>query len=409
MKIDFLKTIYAIADALDLVGVDDYYHGKRVALMAYSCAKALNWSTEQQYHILIAGLLHDCGVSSTQMHSTLVTELESLNSELHCEKGFRLLKEMPILSEYANIIKYHHTRWEILKYLDNVGETEKLMANLIFMVDRVDMFSAKYYADQSVILHRNEIREQINAYRDTLFNSEFVDIFLNISNSESFWLQLNPNYILNFLDKFAQSQKKIYLDCISFKKIAILFAEIVDTKSHYTAEHSIGVANISKFLALNYGFSQAHSEAIEIAGYLHDLGKLVIPDGILEKNGPLTDQEKIMMSRHSFESYQILKNIHGLEQIAIWAGYHHETPEGDGYPFHVNYQELPIEARIVRIADIFQALAQTRPYRNALTADETLSKLKEIINAPKNSLEETFINIIKVHLEKTYQLALNLS
>ena len=79
---------------------------------------------------------------------------------------------------------------------------------------------------------------------------------------------------------------------------------------------------------------------LEVAGLLHDLGKLNVPDEILEKPGPLTGEERMIMMRHSFESYQILRRISGFEQIAEWAAFHHEVLTGTGYPFRKDKKEL---------------------------------------------------------------------
>jgi HD-GYP domain-containing protein (c-di-GMP phosphodiesterase class II) len=109
-------------------------------------------------------------------------------------------------------------------------------------------------------------------------------------------------------------------------------------------------------------------DKMEIAGLVHDLGKLQVPDEILDKPGPLSREEKLVMNRHSFETYQILRRIPGLEDVAAWAAYHHETLDGAGYPYNLDGHELPRPARFIAVADVFQALAQNRPYRASLPA-----------------------------------------
>jgi HD-GYP domain-containing protein (c-di-GMP phosphodiesterase class II) len=103
---------------------------------------------------------------------------------------------------------------------------------------------------------------------------------------------------------------------------------------------------------------------------LHDLGKLRVPDEILDKPGSLTPNERLVIQTHSFETWQILRHIRGFEDIARWAACHHEEPDGTGYPFHLKASEIPLEARILRVADIMEAMAQDRPYRAGLKADE---------------------------------------
>ena len=88
-----------------------------------------------------------------------------------------------------------------------------------------------------------------------------------------------------------------------------------------------------------------------------------MPDEILDKAGSLDERERAIINTHSFETYQILRHIDGFEAIALWASYHHEEPNGCGYPFHLTAEAMPLEAKILRVADIFQAMVQNRPYR----------------------------------------------
>jgi len=120
-------------------------------------------------------------------------------------------------------------------------------------------------------------------------------------------------------------------------------------------------------------------DKIEIAGLLHDLGKLRVPDEILDKPSQLDEHERNIINAHSFETFQILRGIKGFEEIAVWAGYHHEQPGGGGYPFHVQGDILPLEARILRVADIFQAMAQNRPYRAGLSKEQVLDFMRGLV------------------------------
>jgi HD-GYP domain-containing protein (c-di-GMP phosphodiesterase class II) len=99
---------------------------------------------------------------------------------------------------------------------------------------------------------------------------------------------------------------------------------------------------------------------------------------VLDKPGQLDERERKMINAHSFETYQILHRIRGFEEIAAWASYHHEEPDGSGYPFHLTVDAMSREARILRVADIFQAMAQDRPYRAGLSADAVLQFLQEL-------------------------------
>lgn len=162
------------------------------------------------------------------------------------------------------------------------------------------------------------------------------------------------------------------------KRLAVIFARIVDAKSPFTAEHSVGVSRLARFLAERLGVSAENCEKLEIAGLLHDLGKLRVPDEILDKPGRLDKRERKIINTHSYETFQILRNIHGFEEITRWAAYHHEEPDGSGYPFHLKADAMPLEARILRVADIFQAMVQIRPYRQGLSDAEVTTFMRDL-------------------------------
>ena len=116
---------------------------------------------------------------------------------------------------------------------------------------------------------------------------------------------------------------------------------------------------------------------MEIAGNLHDIGKLRVPNSILEKPGKLTDEEFNIIKEHPYYTRLILMNIDGFDKIADWAGYHHEKLNGRGYPFHFNGDFLDQGARIMAVADIFSAITEERPYRKGMTREQATKVMKE--------------------------------
>jgi HD-GYP domain-containing protein (c-di-GMP phosphodiesterase class II) len=182
--------------------------------------------------------------------------------------------------------------------------------------------------------------------------------------------------------------KYTLLTLSQLKQLSLIMAYIVDQKSPFTAQHSVRVADVARYIAETFGLSNEQCDKIEIAGLLHDLGKLNMPDNILEKPGPLSRLER---------------SIEGLGEIARWAAFHHEGLNGVGYPFHPTKQDLCIESRIVAVADVFQALVQDRPYREGMTFNNVLRILDEFVCSEK--LDPRLVDLVNQHVEKCFDIA----
>jgi putative nucleotidyltransferase with HDIG domain len=401
LEIDLGQAIYALTDALDLVGVDEVGHGKRVGFMAMACAEALGYQGDALRKLFHAALLHDCGVSSSRVHRHLVEEMEWDNADEHCRIGYERLNTFAPLAMLAPVIRYHHRHWDTLAGED-LSEEDALFSNLIFLVDRVDALTSSHYG-KDLLMACQAIRERIAGYRGTMFAPELVDAFMQVSAAEAFWLSLEPPHLERFLFNMEREQLPLLIDFEELKQLARIFAQIVDAKSHFTVEHSDGVASLARYLAEKMGLPEARCEMIEVAGLLHDLGKLRVPDEILDKPAPMSEAERAIMLRHSFESYQILRRIHGLEEVALWAAYHHEMPVGKGYPFHASAAQIGPEARIIAVADVFQALAQDRPYRKGLPYPRIVEMLQEL--AGEGHLDSQVVTMVASEPERCWQRA----
>ena len=398
--------IYALSDALDLVGIDDVNHGKRVAYMALECADRLNLRGKDKVDLLHASLLHDCGVSSTRIHDKLVFMLDWEGAEDHCIRGYQMLKRSEKLAHLSNVILYHHTHFDTLKKLQ-VDYATALMANLIFMVDRVDALHAQVLAkdpETSMVAVGATVRDELRELSGSFFDPKLVDTFLEVSDREGFWFTFHPEPLHRYLSHYIDSLKSEAVNMAQLHEVAELFAYFVDAKSHYTADHSYDVAKLSAFLAAEMGLPPDVCSKIEIAGLLHDIGKLRIPDELLDKEGSLSDDEFNIVKVHPYETDQILSSIPGLEDIATWASQHHEKLNGKGYPYHTASEALPLPSRIIAVADVFQALAQNRPYRKSLKPLEIMEIVKKKVD--NNELDAHVVAVVEQHLQRCWELAL---
>jgi putative nucleotidyltransferase with HDIG domain len=230
-----------------------------------------------------------------------------------------------------------------------------------------------------------------------------VDAFQRVQTSEAFWIALVDRHITRYTWDMGQIESSEPLSLPQLRQLSLIMSYVVDQKSPFTAQHSVRVADLARYLAAAYGLSEAQCGKIEIAGLLHDLGKLHIPDDILEKAGPLTDFERSIMNQHSYETYEILRQIKGLEEVALWAAYHHEGLNGGGYPFHPRARDLSIEARILAVADVFQALVQDRPYRSGMPLQKVLDALDEM--ADRGKLDRNIVKLAKENGTGSYRIA----
>lgn len=398
--------IYALSDALDFVGVDDVNHGKRVAYMALECADALNLRGDDKTNLLHASLLHDCGVSSTRTHDKLVFTLDWEGAEDHCIRGYQMLSLSQKLSHLSNIILYHHTHFDTLQKL-NVDYATSTMANLIFMVDRVDALHAQLTVkdpQMPIVAIGQNVRRDIEEMSGTFFDPMLVEAFLKVSEREGFWFNLESEPLHRYLSNYIESLRAENVNIVQLQEVAELFAYFVDAKSPYTADHSHDVARLSSFIAAQMNLPPDVCTKIEIAGLLHDLGKLKIPDELLDKAAPLSDDEFNIVKIHPYETQQILSRIPGLEEIGSWASQHHEKLNGRGYPYHVSADALPLPSRIIAVADVFQALAQNRPYRKSLKALDIMEIIREKVNA--GELDGHVVAVVDENLQRCWELAL---
>lgn len=194
----------------------------------------------------------------------------------------------------------------------------------------------------------------------------------------------NPEELLeavkNGLDKFdLASSKSVILKDLKelFYKTIKSIASALDAKDPYTHGHSMRVTLYSIILAKELNVPSNQLEAIETAGLLHDIGKIAIPESILCKPGKLTDDEFVIMKSHPANSEKLIASIKKLHEISPGVKHHHERWDGRGYPDKLKGEEIPFAARIIAIADTYDAMTSTRSYRVALSHETAISEIEK--------------------------------
>ena len=153
----------------------------------------------------------------------------------------------------------------------------------------------------------------------------------------------------------------------------------LDARDRYTAGHSAAVAIYARDIARRMGLSEEEQELVHLCGLVHDVGKIGLPAGLLEKPGPLNLDERRQMERHSEIGEQILSNVDDYGEIARIVRHHHERVDGLGYPDRLEGDEIPLLARIISVADAYDAMTSDRPYRDALPTPVARLRLAQAV------------------------------
>ncbi len=372
-KISAMDLVLPISETLDLVSNALKGHHLRTTYFSVNIGKEMNLTNQQMKNLIIASLVHDIGAISEK------GRLELLNFDIkdphkHAYIGSTLLSTSKRLEQVSHIIKNHHMRWDNkkLKKDDNV----KIESYILHLADRIDVImNDKYDVNKKI----KNIVDTINKESNKKFHPDVVKAFNRLAPNPCFWLEIDEiakvcfyKYQMYFYDEDLSTD--------DYEEIIKIIGRIIDFRSRFTASHSSGVANVAENISTILNLDDSIISDLKIAAYLHDIGKLTVPNQILEKKGKLNDYEYSVMKKHPYHTYLMLRKIKGFEQISEWAAFHHEKINGEGYPFKLKGDYLSLESRIISISDIFTALTENRPYRKGLSKQKVLKILNEISN-----------------------------
>jgi HD superfamily phosphohydrolase YqeK len=179
-------------------------------------------------------------------------------------------------------------------------------------------------------------------------------------------------------DGLTQANGRLERANLSF---AAALVATLDARDRYTAGHSAAVAIYSRDIAARMTLSEVDQQNAHLAGLVHDIGKIGLPPGLLEKEGPLTLEERRMMQTHSEIGERILANVEDYTAIAEVVRYHHERVDGNGYPDGLVRDEIPLLARIISVADAYNAMTSDRPYREAMPSQVARMRLAQAVES----------------------------
>ena len=180
-------------------------------------------------------------------------------------------------------------------------------------------------------------------------------------------------------------------------RIVQTLAEAIDAKDNYTNGHSGRVAKYTREIARRFGYSQKRQDEIYMMGLLHDVGKIGVPDAVINKPAKLTEEEYAQIKTHPVMGDRILKNIRERPKLAVGARWHHERYDGTGYPDGLSGDNIPEEARIIAVADAYDAMTSRRSYRGILPQDIVRNEIK---NGKGKQFDPAFADIMLTMIEE---------
>ena len=226
----------------------------------------------------------------------------------------------------------------------------------------------------------------------------FVPEVLRMRVSNLIELVTLKNQLYFEVEQKTRENKNLFIQVVS------ALATAIDTKDVYTKGHSTRVAEYSKMIAKRAGIPESKQDDIYMMGLLHDVGKIGIPITVLNKAGELNEEEFELIKKHSMMGAAILKNIEDNPGFELCAKHHHERFDGTGYPSGLKGEDIPEEARIVAVADAYDAMSSDRSYRSHLTQEKIIDELKEGMGTqfdPK--FAEIMLSIIEEDKEYRYR------
>lgn len=375
-ELSLKEIVFALVESIDLVNYLLKNHHRRVAIISSKICHALGVQKSVHRRAVLAASLHDVGALYVREREELI-HLDVHNPHPHAIRGALLLKEFNYFEEISDIVLHHHRYWDDGKGQFFMGKEVPLESFIVHLADRIDILLDD---KKNYFMQVEGIVSEIKKREGTIFDPRCTEVFYNLSTTESFWLSIENEPFDKLLFSVFEDTSDYKTDLKLLERIATLFSNIVDSRSRFTASHSRAVGEVAFELSRLCHLDPETCEKIRIAGLLHDIGKIAIPNEIIEKETTLTDSERQVMKSHAYFTHKILEHLKGLDDICRWASLHHEKHDGSGYPFHIKAKDLSLEIDILSVADVFTALSENRPYREGLTEENILEFLDKEMN-----------------------------
>ena len=413
-SISLSEIISALSYALDLTESGVLGHALRSCLLGMRIASELRLSEEETSGLYFSLLLKDagCGSNATRMSQIIGGEglradswsdavMSGLSSlrllwkdvrqeagpprawnardmiRVRSERGASIVGKLGLGTIASQAVRSLDEHWDGGGHPDALkGEQIPLLSRICAIAQHLDIFSAKSGVDKAV--------DTMITRRGTWFDPDLVEIAVSLHKRGGLWKHCLPS------DSQEETRQAVLdldagrhhtLESGRIDEICEAFADVVDAKSHFTFRHSMGVADTANAVARAMGLAPDRVQLVRRAALLHDIGKLSLPNTLLDKKTPLNEEEWEAVYQHPSLTRRILERVGAFREMAIIAGEHHEKLDGSGYPNALMAPDLSLESRIVATADVYGALSEDRPYRRGLGSQTVIAILTK--QAPK--------------------------
>jgi HD-GYP domain-containing protein (c-di-GMP phosphodiesterase class II) len=383
----------AFSQALDLGEGKAAGHAQRVCLIATMLADAIGLEQAERSGVYFGALLHDIGVTpasadlfrttgidedvvfaSLPLHAPdmqraelVFADREAVSEAVHQHSvlGGELVRTLELPDGAAAAVESHHERWDGDGFPAGArGEDIPLVARVVAAADIAEVLISEQI---SSLVARRRFVTSISEYAGTMLDPGVVDKLLELARSDEFWLGLYSEDLAGTLVgmRIAVDARKSRKRVMRFAEV---FADLSDAKGGHIIGHSRQTAENAERLAEAIDLDAAHIEMIRIGALLHDLGLLGVPARVMSKPDILSVTEMQIMRQHPTNSEAVLQDLSGFEEVSTWIARHHERPDGKGYPEMLAGDDIPLESRILAVADVYAALTAERPHRGAMPA-----------------------------------------
>ncbi len=285
---------------------------------------------------------------------------------LRCERGAGIARRMGFSEASARAVRSLDERWDGRGAPDGLrGEAIPLLARILRVAQTLALFPADPAQGQ----------QALERWRGRWFDPGLVKAARGLRAEAAAWAGLEAEALRARVIALDPGQA-LEAGEARLEAVCEAFADVIDAKTPFTCRHSRGVAAAAGAIAAELGADAATAGALRRAALLHDIGKLGVSNRILDKPGPLTEGEWAQVKLHPRYTRSILEHVAGWRGLAFVAAAHHERLDGSGYHLGLAAAELPKAARVIAVADVYDALAADRPYRPGLAREEVFRLLR---------------------------------